>query len=106
MLEVVTSMPMKKGARDEDMFFVWKVIDGALQGDREKVRAYAEHLLSRFEAAGETVNARRLRQLLSKNGASPMATLQRSPVESLGSKLPVDSESRLPVADEEFWATD
>lgn len=97
---------MKSGKLpQETLFFVWKIIEGALRSDEAKVRAYADHLLTRFEEAGESTNARRLRQLLedksvSKMGLAGAAAVAGPPV----ARLPVDSESRLAVADQEFWA--
>ena len=88
---------------DQHLFFVWKILDGALRGDREKVASYAQHLLSKFETDGDTANARRLKQLLQRGTTNGLAAVQRASPDSGLSRLPVDSESRLPVADEERW---
>jgi hypothetical protein len=95
----------RKPVREDQMFFFWKVIEGALRGDESKVRAYAEHLHSRFEAEGDLAHAGRLRRILDGRGSHEGMALQKasSAGQTGASKLPVDAESRLPVADEERW---
>lgn len=78
------------------MFDLAKIVEGASNGDLAKVAAYAESLGARLEADGEMAAAKRIRQILgkSKAGAITVARGHHAP-------LPVDTESRLPVADEE-----
>lgn len=83
-------------------FFIWRLIEGALNNDKEKVYAYSQHLAELFEREGDSTKAKRLRQLLHRGDVRKMALAaagQSSTINGL-SRLPVDSESRLPVADE------
>lgn len=95
-------MTARRASQDQ-MFFIWRIIEGALRGDGEKVKAYAQHLAQRFQEDGDTANAKRLRSLLSGEHVAGLALARMS---SQSAALPVDSESRLPVADEERHAPD
>ncbi|MBM4355938.1 MAG: ATP-binding protein [Deltaproteobacteria bacterium] len=74
-----------------------KIVSGALNADRPKVVSYVEQLAGRLEEAGDPVSARRLRRTLAEGKAKLM---EMGPA-SVGTRLPVDSESRLDLADEE-----
>lgn len=80
------------------LFDVAKIVEGALRSDQEKVLAYATQLRDRFAGDGLMDAAKRIAQLLERRQAG-MAAVARVPgtAESLG--LPVDGESRLPMAD-------
>ena len=74
-----------------------KIVEGALAPNPDRVRSYAEHLAGRLTEAGEVVAARRLERALGRNSARPVSLSQGG-----GGALPVDSESRMPLADEEY----
>jgi hypothetical protein len=80
------------------LFDLGKIIEGSANGDHAKVVAYAEKLAERMEADGDVDAARRLRQVLGKS-KRPSQTVGLAKVAS-SAPLPVDSESRLPTADE------
>lgn len=77
------------------LFDIAKIVEGAANGDYEKVLAYTESLGGKLESAGDKASAKRIRQIAGKSAAKKMS-LARS-----GETLPVDSESRIPVADQE-----
>ncbi len=75
-----------------------RIIDGAVKGDRAKVLAYVEQLARKLREVGETAAANRLVKTSQGNKASEVST-----AETMASpRLPVDSESRLALADEEW----
>jgi SpoVK/Ycf46/Vps4 family AAA+-type ATPase len=83
--------------------YVAKVIEGAGKADYEKVCAYAEKLSQELEAAGELESAKRIRQGYQNSKAQKLA-LARSGALLSGVPafhVPVDSESRLAMANEE-----
>lgn len=86
------------------IFHLCRVIDGALNGDREKVVAYSEQLVTLLEQEGEMEAAKRIRQGLKNGKVAKMVLARAEPYQPTGgiSQLPVDSESRMPVADEEY----
>jgi len=73
-----------------------KIIEGALAADRTKVAAYAEQLAQKLEADGESRVAGRLRRVLRS-----VKTADLSPSRLSTTRVPVDGESRLSLADEE-----
>jgi SpoVK/Ycf46/Vps4 family AAA+-type ATPase len=86
------------------LFAVLKIVEGAANADQDKVASYAEQLCERLEADGETEGARRLRQILRKTAVSKMGLARAGGNQAMGAShfaVPVDSESRLPTADEE-----
>lgn len=101
----ITNMARQPGecGIQEVLFHVGKIVEGATSSDLDKVLAYTQHLQARLEAAGEGESAERLSQILGKTSANPVrlarANCHRDP-------LPVDSESRLPMADEEIPVAD
>lgn len=68
---------------------ILKILDGALKSDHNKVRSYASLLAEKLERAGELRAAKSVRRVLNQTAA----TLQLA-------RTPVDSESRLALADE------
>ena len=90
--------------KQEPLFHLCRVIDGALNADYEKVLAYADRLATILEQDGEDEAAKKIRQLLKNGKVAKMALARAEPTQGLGSvsRLPVDSESRMPVADEEY----
>jgi len=78
------------------LFDIGKIVEGAANGDFEKVATYSESLASRLEKDGEKAAAKRVRQILGKSPAANVSLTRAGQ-----RPLPVDSESRIPVADEE-----
>jgi MoxR-like ATPase len=71
-----------------------RIINGALRLDVEKVRNYTAFLADKFESAGETTVAERLRKALDDNDH------QLRPAEARFARaLPIDSESRFPLVE-------
>ncbi|MBX3384140.1 MAG: ATP-binding protein [Phycisphaeraceae bacterium] len=80
---------------------VSRIIDGALKGDRAKVLAYVEQLARKLRESGDPKAADRLAQTASQTKASEVTPN----IAGLApGRLPVDSESRFSLADEE-WVT-
>lgn len=79
------------------LFDINKIVEGATNGDHQKVVAYSESLAKRLETDGETAAAKRMRQIVGKSSATNISLARKGGQ----SPLPVDSESRIPVADEE-----
>jgi len=76
---------------------ILRIVEGAVNADRQKVIAYTEQLASKIEADGDPQAAERLRGVLQKSKFQDVTAAKFSP------KLPVDSESRLSLADEAFF---
>ncbi len=86
----------------EYLLEVLKIVDGGLKLNPEKVKSYAELLADKLETVGESKAALRIRQALAKSRSDHVAT---SALARLG-KVPVDSESRISLADEEVCSTE
>jgi len=82
------------------LFDIGKIAEGAANGDYGKVAAYLESLGSKLEAHGEGAAAKRIRQILGKSPAGKVSLARAGQLDH----MPVDSESRIPVADEERLA--
>ena len=71
---------------------LFRIVNGALRLDIDKVRNYTAFLADNLEESGETVMAKRLRKMLAETDH------QLRPTEVAFSKsLPVDTESRFPL---------
>ncbi len=81
------------------LFDVAKIVEGASNGDYDKVYAYAEALGEKLDTSGEKAAAKRIRQILGKSKAGQVSLARAGQL----AHLPVDSESRIPVADEDFF---
>lgn len=85
------------------LFDIAKIVDGAANADHAKVLSYCQQLSDRLETDGELDGAKRIRQILGKSKAGKLA-LARSTngtaAPNSATQVPVDSESRLPMADE------
>jgi SpoVK/Ycf46/Vps4 family AAA+-type ATPase len=81
----------------DHLFEVLKIIDGALRHDPKKVATYAQQLATKLEAGGDPHSAKSVRRALSSVEGT---TLQ--PAKFAPARVPVDSESRLQLADEEI----
>lgn len=78
---------------------ILKIVDGAVNADRAKVVAYTEQLAAKLEKEGDERGAARMRRALLQG-----KTQQLHPARAAnGFRLPVDSESRMSLADEEFF---
>lgn len=75
---------------------VLKIVEGAMNADRTKVSAYVDQLAGKLEAEGEQKSAERLRRAAAGGRMAKMDV-----AEVALKRLPVDQESRLPLADEE-----
>ncbi|KKR03549.1 MAG: AAA ATPase central domain protein [Candidatus Uhrbacteria bacterium GW2011_GWF2_39_13] len=74
-----------------------RIIEGALSGDKKRVLAYLEQLSKKLKQAGDESTANMLLRHL-KNTTNDIASASNL----LTTRLPVDSESRLSLADESF----
>ena len=71
---------------------IFRIINGALRLDIDKVRNYTAFLADKLEKAGDKASATRLRKMLEENDQ------QLRPAGAAFAKaLPVDSESRFPL---------
>lgn len=73
---------------------LFRIVNGALRLDTEKVRNYAAFLAEKLEQAGEENTAKRLRKLLEEtdHNLKPVGAVNRK-------ALPVDEESRFPLVE-------
>ena len=81
---------------------VLKIVDGAVNADRNKVALYAEQLASKLENDGDPQAATRLRRVYSGGKFRTLEAARAVP----SARIPVDSESRIPLADEETIPSD
>ena len=86
----------------EVVFHLSKIVEGATNIDLEKTIAYTSHLQSLLEELGEFESAKRIGHILSRSKAKKLS-ISRSGIGS-NLQLPVDTESRLSMADEELVA--
>ncbi len=77
---------------------VLKILDGAVNADRNKVLAYAEQLAAKLEANGDPRSAEGIRRTVRKGRTRDLEASRMT------SALPVDGESRLALADERSYA--
>ena len=77
------------------------LVEAASAGDRKKGAAYARLLADKLEGAGERRAADRIRRAVASDG-SPSSSVTAAGVTMLQERSPVDSESRLSLADETF----
>jgi ATP-dependent 26S proteasome regulatory subunit len=81
-------------------FEILKIVDGALNSDRNKIIAYVQQLAQKLDADGNVVAADKLRKSLSLAKAP---TLSPSNIGTVP-RVPIDNESRLNLADETTYA--
>lgn len=74
---------------------LFRIINGALRLDTDKVRNYTIFLADKLESAGDVASASHLRKMLNDTDH-----LLRPTGASTGRSLPVDSESRFPLVEE------
>lgn len=81
---------------------ILKIIEGGLQNDPLKVINYSSLLIDKLEKEGDVKNAKRITNLIKKT-----KSLELEPKNSAFSlKTPVDSESRLPLAECKLYDLD
>ena len=85
----------------EYLLEITRIVDGALKGDQVKVLAYLEQLTRKLRDAGDKRAADRLVRTFAGKGAEVAGGAA-----SVSARLPVDSESRLALADEEWILPD
>lgn len=73
---------------------ILKLTEASLAGDRQKAQAYARQLAEKLEVSGEAKAAERLKRVLAGSGGPTITSA------GLQERVPVDSESRLSLADE------
>jgi SpoVK/Ycf46/Vps4 family AAA+-type ATPase len=78
---------------------ILNLVEAAVSGNRQKGASYAQLLADKLDSAGEGKAATRLRRALSSN---PVAGVTAARAVTVQERLPVDSESRLSLADETF----
>jgi SpoVK/Ycf46/Vps4 family AAA+-type ATPase len=78
---------------------ILNLVEAAVNGDRKKGASYAQLLADKLEATGEGKAANRVRRTVISN---PLSAVSATGVSALQERLPVDSESRLSLADESF----
>ncbi len=81
---------------------ILKIVDGAVNADRAKVIAYTEQLAGKLEREGDGRAAARMRRALLQGKMQQLSPARAAP----GLRLPVDSESRMSLADEEVFERD
>jgi len=72
---------------------LFRIVEGALRLDGDKVRSYASLLADKLEADGNASSAKRLRQMLNQQGHQ----LRPANFQQHQSSAPVDDESRFPL---------
>ena len=79
------------------LFEMMKIVEAGIAGDKNRLVAYAQQLADKAEQDGEEKSASRIRRAVSGSKSNSLQTAQllESP------RLPVDSDSRLSLADEE-----
>lgn len=79
----------------ENIAEVMKLIEAGMQQDQTKVFNYSQLLISKLESKGDTQTADKLKKILKNTKA---LTIKAQGYEQI-LKSPVDSESRLPLAE-------
>jgi SpoVK/Ycf46/Vps4 family AAA+-type ATPase len=77
---------------------ILNLVEAAVGGDRKRGASYARLLAEKLETAGETKSATRIRRAVNSH---PLSAVNAADV-VMQERVPVDSESRLSLADEEF----
>jgi hypothetical protein len=90
------------GSSSDHFLEILKIVNGALSGDRDKVVTYTERLAEKLESEGAERAAARLRKSLEGHPGGKYAHSRLSD----DARVPIDSESRLPLANHEFLAPD
>jgi len=75
-----------------------RILDGAVKGDTPKVLAYVDQLIRKLRESGDSATANRLAKTANQTKTSEITTALAGNTP----RLPVDNESRLALADEEW----
>src|ERR1700722_1406020 len=78
---------------------ILNLVEAAASGDCKKGASYAQLLAEKLETTGEKKAAERIRRTLASN---PLSAVSAAGAVAIQERLPVDSESRLSLADESF----
>jgi MoxR-like ATPase len=84
----------------EHLLEILKIVEGAVAVDRAKVMAYTKQLAEKLASAGDTEAAKRLRRALGGSRSPEVAPA----LLGTHSRLPVDNESRLALAEERTFS--
>ena len=76
-----------------------KIIDGAVNADRAKVVAYAELLATKLDSDGDGQAASRIRRTIEQGKLQKLGLADVS----IKPQIPLDGDSRISLADEEFF---
>src|SRR5581483_3822364 len=79
---------------------LFRIVNGALRLDTDKVRNYTEFLAQKLEKEGDVASANRLRKMLAETDQQ----LRPADVGFRGA-VPVDAESRFPLIERVSWKT-
>jgi len=79
-----------------------RIVDGAVKGDKPKVLAYVEQLARKLREKGDPAAADRLVKTVCQSNPSEISAAGVAPT---ATRLPVDNESRLSLADEDWIPT-
>jgi SpoVK/Ycf46/Vps4 family AAA+-type ATPase len=82
---------------------ILNLVEAAVNGDRKKGASYAQLLADKLDATGQAKAADRIRRTVVSN---PLSAVSAVGMAALQERLPVDSESRLSLADESFVVPD
>jgi SpoVK/Ycf46/Vps4 family AAA+-type ATPase len=80
-------------------FEIMKIVEAAVNADRSKVLAYVDQLADKLAADGHTKAAERLKRTAKQSKLSGLTAASAATL----ARVPVDSESRLALADEKRW---
>ena len=86
----------------DNLLEILRILDGALSLNNKKVISYAKLLADKLDAKGENKAAGRIRKAID---SSKTNQLTASSINEL-SRIPVDTDSRMSLADEEFCSLD
>ena len=94
---------MRKSKPEDSTLRAWmlnigKIVEGALARDERKVRAYVARFGSQLRSDGHERAADRIDELLGEDDSLGVLSLARNTKAAFS--MPVDSEARIPVADE------
>ena len=82
---------------------ILNLVEAAVNGDRRRGASYAQLLADKLELTGESKAASRIRRTVVSN---PLSAVSATGMFALQERLPVDTESRLSLADESHVAPD
>tara|TARA_E500000305_G_scaffold111420_2_gene123573 strand:+ start:245946 stop:247115 length:1170 start_codon:yes stop_codon:yes gene_type:complete len=87
---------------EDALYEIGKIVEGAITGKTDVTVSYSRNLAEKLERAGHSDSATRIRNILSNNESKTVSTVRAKQ----SRQIPVDGESRLAVADEEYFEPD